>query len=170
MMTTRPPSPGGFTLIEATISIVVVALMLGAALNTAGAARARQATNETRARATWLAQSMMTEVLEKPYTDPSGLSLLGIDLGESQANRSTLDDVDDYDGISESPPKNSDGAAMVEYSGWTRTVTVSNVQASDFSTTALFETNYKVITVTVKKGRATMATLTALRTKARDSW
>jgi len=163
---TRP----AFTMIEATVSIIVVALMLGAALNTAGAARVRQESNTTRARATWLAQSLMSEIMEKPYTDPSGGTLLGLDLSEVLTLRNSLDDVDDYDGITESPPRSADGANMTEFQGWTRSVAVTNVLSTDFRTASALDTNYKRITVTVKKGRMVLATLTALRTKARDSW
>jgi MSHA pilin protein MshD len=170
MMLTRRQRCRGFTLIEATISIVVVALMLGAALNTAGAARARQESNAARARAIWLAQSLMSEIMDKPYTDPNGGTILGIDTAEALTLRNSLDDVDDYNNVSESPPKNDDGTSMTEFQGWTRSVSVACVLSSDFRTTSATDTNYKRITVTVKKGQKVLATLTTLRTKARDSW
>ncbi|HYE62602.1 MAG TPA: hypothetical protein VD997_11460 [Phycisphaerales bacterium] len=170
MMPASRSTPLAFTIVEAMVSIVVVALMLGAALTAAGAARTRQEANAARAQANWLAQSLMAEILAKPYTDPQGLNLLGLEVNELLTLRSSLDDVDDYDGLTENPPKNPDGTSIAGYTGWSRTASVANVLATNFATTSLTDTNYKRVTVTVKKGRQTMAQLTALRTKARDSW
>lgn len=162
--------PRAFTLVEAMVSIVVVALMLCAALTAAGAARVRQEKNAARAQANWLAQSLMSEILAKPYADPEGLNLLGLELNEVLSLRSSLDDVDDYDGLTESPPQNADGSTMTGYTGWSRTAAVVSVPANNFTTSSGSDTNYKRVTVTVKKGRQVMAQLTAIRSKARDLW
>jgi len=49
-----------------------------------------------RARATALAESVMEEVLSKPYADPEGSTGIGPDAGES--GRSDYDNIDDYHG------------------------------------------------------------------------
>ena len=53
-----------------------------------------------------LAQQLMAEIQQQPYKDQTVLGLLfGPELGESTADRSAFDDVDDYDGFVEQPPR-----------------------------------------------------------------
>ena len=78
------------------------------------------------------------------------------------------DDVDDYDGWSGSPPEYKDGTVIPDLDGWARHVTVAWVKATDLSLTSGSETNVKRITVTVTYNDMEVASLTAVRTLARD--
>ena len=85
---------GGFTLLEALLAAVILAMVVGAivmpftvgAQNTAAASRQTLAVN--------LAQDLMEEILAKSFHDPDGA-----EVGET--GRSNWDDMDDYDGYSE---------------------------------------------------------------------
>jgi hypothetical protein len=164
----RRASRRGLSLVEAAVCTVVVGLMLAAALNASGAARARQQRNQDRSTGLWLAQSLMAEIMEKPYVDVGGL--LGLELGETQTKRESLNDLDDYDGLKEEPPRKVDGVAVSGYTGWSRLVSVENVQVATPRQVEGSETGLKRVTVTIKKAGVTVAQLRALRAKARDAW
>lgn len=161
----RPPRRA-FTMVEAAVSVVVVGVMLGAALETVGASRAGQVWNSERLRALALASSLMGEITDHYYRDPSAPSVLfGPELGESQANRAGLNDVDDYNGLSGAPTAR-DGTVIPGLTGWTWTVAVAWVSPASPGATSLTETGCKRITVDVFRGAVKMAELVAFRTAA----
>lgn len=163
-MRRRRPERRAFTIIEAALASVVVATMLSAALSAAGSAAT------SRARALWriqgqsLAAVLMAEILAKPYTDPGLISLtLGPDLGESHSNRASLDDVDDYEGYSQSPPRNSAGVRLIAESGWSWTCAVAWVSpSSPGGSSSLLDTGLKRITVTVSRNKVEVGRLVSL--------
>jgi MSHA pilin protein MshD len=158
-----------FTLIEAAVSCVIVGVMLSAALTTAGAARAREQKAIDRQKGVFLAQSLLAEILDKAYIDPGAAPVFGLESGEVGQPRSVYNDVDDYSGLNESPPKYADGTAIPGYSRWSRSVTVQWVTAANLATVSATDTGLKKITVTVRKNGVPVAELNALRSKARDS-
>ena len=128
----------GFTLVEATMSVVIVSVVLVSALGTfGGIARARQVQVD-RAAATLLAQRVTAEVLQCYYQEPSGAGPLGPDAGES--SRAAYDDVDDYDGWNASPPVLRDGTAMDGFAGWKVKVRVQYAAVGDPDTTGNLDT------------------------------
>lgn len=165
-MTRAPrPSRSGIALIEAVVSLLVVSLLLVAALHTVGASTLGQRWNSDRLRGLHLASDLMAEVLSKQYAN-SGELLFGPSAAESSAGRGAFDDVDDYSGLSESPPKDRTGAAMNGYTGWTRQVTVSLVNPADPTQTAVLDGGAKLVTIAVKRNGKSIATLTSVRTAA----
>lgn len=159
----------GFTLVEAAVSSIVVALMLAASLNAAGAARARNKQNEDRATGVWLAQTLLREITAQPYAE-RGVALFGIELGEDPGRRNTLDDVDDYDGLIEKPVCDAGGTALPGYEQWKRSVTVCYVLASNLLTESVTDTGLKRIIVKAWRGNAPPVQLSGIRSLARDSW
>lgn len=104
----------GFTLVEAAICSVVVALM-GVAAGTAVASAGR-AREELRSRviANAAADRIMSEVLGKAFDDPQSPDApSGLDDGESASDRSTFDDIDDYDGMRLSPATDAGLGALI---------------------------------------------------------
>ncbi len=168
-MQSRRRSQHGFSMIEAVVSVLVVAGLFSVAMNTVGASRARQAVTTERARAQTLASDLMAEILRLPYQDPYDTSVgIGVEGAEaSAAGRTGFDDVDDYHEWSATPPKNRDGVAIDGFAGWTRQVQVSWASASNPEATATSATGIKRITVRVLRGKAELASLTALRS---DTW
>ena len=62
--------PTGFTLVEAVISLIIVATMFVAALNTVGTSRLSQHKCSLGSRGRLFAESLMTEILRLDYLDP----------------------------------------------------------------------------------------------------
>ena len=87
-------SNGGFTLIEALLASVILAMVVGAVVMPFTAGAANTAQNARSTLAINLAQDLMEEILAKPFSDPDGS-----EVGET--GRSNWDDMDDYNGYSE---------------------------------------------------------------------
>lgn len=157
-----------FTLIEATLSTVVVGIMLVAALSALGAARLGEQRLMLAERGLPLAEELMAEILSKAYSDPDGSSsAIGPDTGESAAtHRMNLDDIDDYDGWSASPPVGADGTEYTWYADWQRKVEVDWVEVANPETVAASDKGVKRIVVSVLYNGETVAELKTLRFQA----
>lgn len=167
----------GLSLVEAVISIALVGGLLIAAANTLGTIRRGDSASADRVRGMLLARALMDEIFEQPYYDPSYGSLklstggqllrpvltLGPDTGESTATRTDFDDVDDYHGWSESPPQAKNGSVLADLTGWTRTAKVELVSPLNIDQVVVNDSGLAKVTVTVKRGTATMASLSAVR-------
>ncbi len=164
----RNCSARAFSLIEATISVVIVGGMMVAALNTVGAAKLGNQKNTSRKSGNLLAQQLMGEILTQGYAEPVDAPGFGRESSESGGDRTDYDDVDDYDAWSSSPPELKDGTVIPDLAGWARQVSVAWVNAADLSLTSGSETNVKRIIVTVTYNGVEVASLTAVRTLARD--
>jgi MSHA pilin protein MshD len=84
-----------------------------------------------------------------PACDPSGTpcSSIGVDAGESRA---LFDDVDDYDGVDDSPPQNAEGVDRLNYAGYRVRVSVAYADAAEQTAYGLDgASDAKPITVTV---------------------
>ena len=165
-MIAQRPTSRGFSLVEAILSVAFIAFVLSAAMQVLRQSNLWQYKAAERARGAALADGLMSEIMQQAYEDPGGTVLFGHEVGESSTSRASCNDVDDYDGWTESPPQNQDGTAMSNLSGWTRSVAVVWVNVSAPTTTSLIETGAKRITVTVKHNSVPVAVRTAVRTKA----
>ncbi len=158
-------SSGGFTLIEAVISMVIVAVMLAAALSTLGSAAKNRQLQAQLQIGPALAHDLMAQILQAPYEEPDDTPVLGIEGAEDDASRADFDDVDDYRGWSASPPETTDGGFVPNADGWTRSVAVDHVSVSNPTTVSATDTGLKRITVTVTDPQGKTTTLTALRSR-----
>ena len=165
----RNCSPRAFSMVEVIISVVIVGTMTVAALNTVGAAKLGNQKTTSRKSGALLAQALMSEILLQDYEEPVDTPDFGRESSESGGDRIDYDDVDDYDGWSSSPPEYKDGTVIPDLGGWTREVSVAWVNATDLLSTSGSETNVKRITVTVTYNGVQVASLTAVRTLARDN-
>src|SRR5665213_1756079 len=87
----------GFTLIEATLSTIIVSMMAATALTTVRLSVRSQYKSSERATGALLASALMAEIVALPYQDPSLPTVtLGTEAGESTTVRAAWDDVDDY--------------------------------------------------------------------------
>lgn len=155
----------GFTLVEASLCMVIVALMMAAGFGVTGAAaRTRQVMGEQRLADTLL-QAMHAEIATRLYREPR-VGTLGVDSGEKQADRFTLDDADDYNGLRETPPMEMDGRVIDGTKGWERSVRVEFV-GYDPATLTVRSTGadegLKRITVTVRAPNGKSFTRIVLR-------
>lgn len=92
----RARGAAGFTLFEVLIASTILAFATLGLVQAVTAGQAQTLDALKRARATALAESLLEEVLSKPYADPEGSAGIGPDAGES--GRSDYDNVDDYHG------------------------------------------------------------------------
>ncbi|MEE8224925.1 MAG: hypothetical protein V3R42_04315 [candidate division NC10 bacterium] len=145
----------GTTLIDLIVVIVIVALavppMMGLLIQVM-----RQSTfGVTVTRANHLASTLFEEMRSKRGDEnaTAASATLGPDPGETRA---TYDDVDDYHGLDESPPKDSLGNDLAGSAGFRQQVSVCYVANTDLDTCIGGPTLYKRITVTVTdpEGRA----------------
>jgi len=157
----------GFTLVEAVICILLIGVALVAALRTVGATARSSAITERRATGMMLAHDLMSEILALPYDDPDG-ALLGLETGELLTDRTTFDDVDDFDGYAESPLRDADGDAISGFTGWERRVDVDLVKPDAPDSVRLSDGGAKRIVVTVHRGDLEVARVRAVRTVAWD--
>ena len=153
-----------FSMVEAIICTVIVGVMMVAALNTVGASKLGQLKIGDRAKGNALAQQLMSEILQQRYIEPDDTPQFGREGGESGGIRMKLDDVDDYDDWSSSPPENKDGSVIPGLNGWRRSVEVVWVSPADLNTPIGIEQSVKRIIVTVKRSGVPVASLTAVRT------
>jgi prepilin-type N-terminal cleavage/methylation domain-containing protein len=158
----RVPQPRGFTLVEASLSVAIVGVLLVTAMGVfGGLARSRGVQTESRL-ATLLAQQLMTEIMQTSFQQPGTTPPFGPQSGQTRSGSFTA--VDCYNGYTASPPVEQDGAAMVEYAGWSETAAVAFVSPGQPDTTVTSST-LKRITVTVTAPSKKTYTLVGWRSK-----
>lgn len=168
MMTVRsqPGCHSGFTLIEVVVCTFVVGVLVVAAMRVSAFTQVAQYRASERATARQLADGLMSDILQLNYQDPGLLPVFGIELTELLTSKVAYNDIDDFNGWSESPPQDRGGNRIDGFTGWQRSVAVAWVSVTDPTQTSLLETGVKRITVTVKHNGAVLATRVALRTNA----
>jgi MSHA pilin protein MshD len=159
----RRRSGMGLSLIEATLSIVIVAVMLVAALETVGAAAKNRSVQKQECRGPALARQLLSEIMQCRYADAGAAPVFGPEPGELRAN---FDDVDDYHNLTESPPKSRSGVPLAGYDGWKREVKVAWADPGNPGAPFATETGLKQIIVTVTSPAGKVTTLTGLRSKS----
>ena len=120
----------GATLIELVMTIVILGIAIAGVVGAFALISGRSADALDQTRAVSLAQLYMDEILTKKFDDATpqggvpkytGACNVGPESGET---RSTFDDVDDYDGLSNSPPATAQ-SVLTGYNGFSVSVAVS---------------------------------------------
>jgi type II secretory pathway pseudopilin PulG len=155
---------GGFTLVEAVLSTVVVAVMLVAALNTVGASRLTQHKAALVSQGRMFAEALLAEILQQSYQEPGTTGTFGREAGELDTSRAAYDDVDDYHGWTELTLVAKDGTTLSNATNWKRTVTVEWVNPLDPTQVSGTETGAKRITVVAAFRNVPQATVVAIKT------
>jgi type II secretory pathway pseudopilin PulG len=174
MLSRQPPTRTvrlrGIALVEAVLATLVVAIAIGAGLQAATASAKSRRTVLVQAISRQAAQAMLDEIVEQHYEEPGSVSAaLGVDAGESRStSRTTLDDVDDYAGLTETTLRSRDGTSINLAVPLTRRVSVTWVRPSDPATSASTETGIKLVVVEVLSAGRVITRLEALRTRAMD--
>ena len=179
----RVGARGGFTLAEALLASVVLAVaVLGISQLTGASSQQSEALRQD-SRAVALARELMEEIASKPFTDPSIANAneeyqLGPDTGET-SSRSTWDNVDDYHNFTDqvsntgSTLKTASGATVVDPSKYatetfTRSVKVEYRTSPSGSAVTAGPTqpaDFALVTVTVTTARGRPLVLTQMFTK-----
>lgn len=154
-----------FSLIEATISVVIVSVLLMGALYMAGSAARAQQSLVKRTTAPMVADDLLNEILQCYYEEPIDTPSFGLEPGEllPGQDRSNYDDIDDYHNLSEPTPRDSAGVPISEYEDWVRTVVVERVLILTPNTTSVTDTGLRRITVTATSNTGEVIVRQALR-------
>ncbi|MCH7702904.1 MAG: hypothetical protein IID37_14570 [Planctomycetes bacterium] len=112
-----------------------------------------------------LASQLMTEIQVQDYDPPGYPGSFGrLPSEPADGPRSLYNDVDDYDDWSASPPEMPDGTEMNGYTGYVRSVIVTNVDDATLSSAQSDgATDSKRIVVTVTRNGKLRARLTGYR-------
>lgn len=146
----RHPDVRGFTLIELVVFIAVVAIALSTLLLAFNRSVTTSVDPLIKVRLLELCQSQLDEVIARKYDEntPTGgipacgsaedgainCAGIGLDSGESLADRNTLDDVDDFNGYSATPYSGYNVAISVALAG--SELGLTNDQAKRVTVTA----------------------------------
>ncbi len=123
----------GFTALEALIAASILAFLTAAVSGALMAGRAQSKLARDTLTASFLAQSMMDEIMRLPFDDPAGYTTFGPDNAEV---RTTFDNIDDYSGYTDGA---GTGVSLTDLAGntlsdtyqvFTRKVTMQAVSSS----------------------------------------
>jgi MSHA pilin protein MshD len=127
-------SHGGFTLIEILLSLAILVLAVPILASVFPWGTKQPAEAREQSQAVLLAQELMEEVLTRKWDEnatPPGKtnvpSTIGLDAGEVAGDRSTYDDIDDYDGFVDSPMHDALGTTLSAFTGFWSQVSISYV-------------------------------------------
>lgn len=156
---------GGFSLAEVVISTFLIGTLAVSSLYTSLAiTRSYQSLND-QSRSSLLAQRYLTEILQAFYEDPVS-PVFGPEPNEMTSTRSDFNDVDDYQGRSESPPTSKDGAPLSGYEeGWTVSITVTLVSLANPRNSSPEDTGLKRVEVVVTNPNGESFRMSGLRSR-----
>ena len=160
-------SERGFTFVELVIAIAVMGIASVTMFQMLGLSLSHQSDSLVQSRTTALAEAYMQEILARRFdahTPPGGIPACSIRAtpcslsnafndGESRAN---FDDVDDFDGLNESPPLDATGVVRSGFAGYRVQVQVTyptSAQAATFGLDDPGDAKLVAITVTPPQGQ-----------------
>jgi len=164
----------GFTLVETVIVIVLVGVMMAGMTSLFMNNVSNSHRPYLRQKALAVTNAFMDEILRKQWNEAtplgggcvntaSGSCVTGpavIAIGTDGESRATYDDIDDYHGLSQSPPQDSSGTDMPGYIGYT--VNVSVVQPGA-NWNAVPTADVRLITVSVTSSSNETLSVSAYR-------
>ena len=156
----------GLSLVEVTISMVVISVMLVAGLRLLGATG--QTSRFVEERTIWreLVEAMLADISAQPYEDPDQTPVLGLEESADVARPGDtwigFDDVDDYDGLVALAGADRHGPALLPREGWAVRVRVAWVDPADPDQTSETETGLKRVDVRAERDGRPVATASML--------
>lgn len=156
----------GLSLVEVTISMVVVSVMLVAGLRLVGATGQTSRFVEDRTIGQELVEAMLADISAQPYEDPDDTPVFGLEEAFADARPGGtwigFDDVDDYDGLIVVGGADRHGEAIVPRAGWQVRVEVAWVLTSDPEVPSDQETGLKRVDVSAIRDGRTVTTASML--------
>ena len=146
----------GATLVELVLTIVIMSIALTSLAMTVSFSASHSADSMIQVKVVELGQAYLEEILSKRFDENSpvggipecypGGAVCGL-IGTDSEVRAEYDDVDDYHGLDESPPRDSLGNVRNDYVGYRVQVDVSYMSAAQLTTYSLDDvTDAKLIT------------------------
>jgi MSHA pilin protein MshD len=120
----------GFSLIELALAIAVMGIAVAGAATLFFNVTKNSANPVVQAQAQLIADSYLDEILIKRFYDPDTGTVCPTVLPGKEALRQDYDNVCDYNGINESPPRNHLGTQITALGGYTAAVTVTSTGVS----------------------------------------
>ncbi|MCC9604166.1 hypothetical protein LOC67_26735 [Stieleria sp. JC731] len=139
----------GLTMLEVVVSLILVSGILVISLS-ASANLLRQRNEDVfHSKAQRLAGYFLDEISVLHFVDPDGNQQLGVE--DDETSQRVMDDLDDYQGWTQSTPTFRDGQPMPGYEGWTVQVAVSPARLQTVFPEATSDLNnpLRIIDVTV---------------------
>ena len=144
----------GFTLIEVIMIIVLLGIMLPGIMMYFIQGVKNSVDSQLRVTAVFLAEGLMEEIKSKRWDENSPIppgsytTPLTFEVGET---RKTFDDIDDFNGLNNPNPIDSQGEPMTYYSGFRQEVSVCYVPSTNLNdvSNCSIATNYKRIEVKI---------------------
>ena len=153
----------GFTIIEALVATIIVGLAIVALVMANGVFTQANAAAVNLSTAQFLVEQIRELTAVLPVVDPTTEDAT---FGAEEGSLVSYDDLDDFDGVSYSPPINASRAAMSDLSSFTQQITVENVNSSNFNqTVADHSSPFVKVTVTVSQNSNELASATWLRAR-----
>jgi MSHA pilin protein MshD len=118
-MTAHHKGQFGVTLVELIISMVIISIAITGVITVMNLTVSHSADPVIQHQAVAIAESYLEEILPQSYTNPTG--------GYSGADRSQFDDIDDYNGLSDTGVHDQQGNPVATLSSYNVSVTVSAV-------------------------------------------
>ena len=136
-------------MIEVAVSTLLVATVLLASISASANLRHNHHDAHAASRGRQLAAILLDEVSAKNFRDSGDEVLFGLESDESSTDRTTFDDVDDYEGYQDAPPHFHDGTTVPGYEGWQATFTVRRAEVAGESITITTDDDAPLRLVTV---------------------
>lgn len=166
-MSTHTNHRRGITMAETIVSTLLVGMVLVGTIQLVAPIIRSGSVMSDKLIASNMARELSEEIGTKLFISPSTADndYLGTETSET---RDGYDDIDDYHGISNSPPQLSDGRVMSHLGGWARVVKVTHASLNDPNADSASYTGLKRVTVSVTKDGVTLATDVTIHTHAAD--
>lgn len=162
-MTCRRRTRSGVTLIEIMVSMVLVATVLLVSLTASANLLRNNAQRRAAVEGEELGGQIVDEISALDFRDRES-PVFGLEAGETAANRTTYDDVDDYHGYVSTPPTHRDGTTIAGYQGWTFSVVIlpAEPDATGIVTSNDDQKPMRIIVVTCTPPEGTATTVATL--------
>ena len=153
-----PRERSGLTLIEVSISLLLVSTVLLVSLTASADLMRNDYVSHNADRGRVLGFRLLDEASSMDFRDRQ-TPIFGAETGETA--RSTFDDIDDFHGYTVSPPVFRNGNAMADYTGWSVAVSVESAVAtstgiSTTGTTLADPLRLVTVTATSPEGQASV--------------
>lgn len=143
------PKRDGVTLLEIVISVFLISTIVLSSLMASVNLLENQALGDEREMAEELIFMVLDEITAQPFEDVEDNRIFGREDDETSVVRTSFDDVDDYDGLINTPPQNRDGTTVSEYANWTLNVSVRPAEPTSAGTAISTENDAPLRLVTV---------------------
>ncbi len=131
MCRTRRRGRGGFSLIEAAIATVLLALGVSALMLAVQSGTNANGAGRKMTQAVFLAQEIREWAMRLPFTDPQSPTAAPGPDGSSP--QTFVDDLNDLMNVTYSPPRDAYGSPITDMPGWSQTITMTWRNPSNLS-------------------------------------